>query len=120
MNHKRNIINWQSMADPAIVREIGNNIQQMRLNKNMTQQKLAEISGVNRVTISRMESGRPATLLTLVQILRALGKLDILDSFYEDARVSPVQLLRMKKKQRQRASGTRRSTKNSEERDSNG
>ncbi|MFH2037335.1 MAG: helix-turn-helix transcriptional regulator [Candidatus Zixiibacteriota bacterium] len=109
MSPKRDIINWQSMADPAIVREIGQYLQQMRLNKNLSQRQLAEISGVNRVTISRMEGGRAATLLTIVQILRALGKLDILNIFYEDARVSPLQLLQLKKNRRQRATGTRKS-----------
>ena len=120
MNHKRNIINWQSMSDPAIVREIGRNIQQMRLNKNMTQKQLAELSGVNRVTISRIERGQAASLLTIVQILRALGKLDILNGFYEVAQISPLQLLRLNKLERQRASGRRKSTGHSGNRKSDG
>jgi len=107
MTPKRDIVNWKSMSDPAIVGEIGRFIQHMRLNRNLTQKQLATMSGVNRVTISRIEGGQAATLLTLVQILRALDKLDILNIFSEEAEISPLQLLSLKKKQRQRASGTR-------------
>ena len=94
----------ESLADPAIVQKICHGLKQMRLNKNMSQSELASISGVNRVTISRMESGRAATLLTVVQILRALEKLDILNTFCEEAEVSPLELVKLKRKQRHRAS----------------
>jgi len=107
MNPKSDIMNWKSMADPAIVREIGRLIQQMRLNRNLTQKQLAEMSGINRVTISRFESGRASNLLSLIQILRAFDKLDILNGFYEEAEISPIQLLRLQKNRRKRASGTR-------------
>lgn len=103
--------NWQAMSDPAIVTEIGRFIRRMRLNRNLTQQQLAAMSGVNRVTISRLEGGQVSTLLTVVQILRALDKLDILNVFHEEAETSPLQLLALKKRQRQRASGSRLSNK---------
>ena len=98
------------MADPAIVKEICHSLRQMRLRKNLTQAELAEMSGLNRITISRMEGGRAATLLTIVQVLRALDKLDILDIFREDSEISPLQLLKMQEKQRQRASASRKNT----------
>lgn len=112
MTPKRDIVSWQSMADPAIVKEIGSSLKQMRLNKNISQMQLAKSSGLSRVTISRMEGGRAATILTIVQVLRALGKLDILNAFHEDAQISPLQLLRMKKYQRQRASGLKKYSRN--------
>ncbi len=112
---KRDITSWQSMSDPAIVDQIGQFIKQMRLNRNLTQKQLAVMSGVNRVTISRFEGGQASTLLTLVQILRALEKLDILNSFHEEAEISPLQLLNLRKKQRQRASGKHLSHKSKNE-----
>jgi transcriptional regulator with XRE-family HTH domain len=115
MTPQRDIISWQSMSDPAIVNEIGQFIQRMRLNRNVTQKQLARMSGVNRVTISRFEGGQASTLLTLVQILRALDKLDILNTFYEEAEISPLQLLNLRKKQRRRASGTRLSRNRKDE-----
>lgn len=107
MMQKSDIASWVSMSDPAIVTKIGQSIQQMRLNRNLTQKQLAKMSGVNRVTISRFEGGQASTLLTLVQILRALDKLDILNIFNEEAEISPLQLLNLKKKRRKRASGSR-------------
>lgn len=115
MKHKRYATDWKIMADPEIVSEIGHSIQQMRLNRNLTQEQLAEISGVNRVTISRFERGRAATLLTLVQILRALDKLEILNVFNEESEISPLQLLKLRKKQRKRASGSRLAKRPNEE-----
>ena len=104
-------MNWTSLSDPAVVSQIGEFLQQMRLNRNLTQEQLAEMSGVSRITISRLERGQAATLLTLVQILRALDKLDTLNVFHEEAEISPLQLLKLQKKVRKRASGTRLSGK---------
>ncbi len=108
MNPKRGIISWHSMADPAIIKEIGSNLRQMRLNKNITQAKLADFTGLSRITISRMEGGRAATILTIVQVLRALDRLDVLNAFQEEIPVSPLQMQRLKKNQRQRASRPRK------------
>jgi putative transcriptional regulator len=100
--------NWSAMSDTAIVKDICNSFKQMRLKKNLSQKKISEISGLNRVTISRMEAGRAATLLTTVQILRALDKLELLNSFHEESEISPLQLLKMQEKKRQRASQKRK------------
>lgn len=115
MKLKSDISSRSAMSDPAIVKEICNNLKQIRLNKNLSQAELAKKAGLNRVTISRMEAGRAATLLTLVQVLRALDKLDILDMVKEEAEVSPLQLLKQHEKQRQRASGPRGKSGNQEE-----
>jgi transcriptional regulator with XRE-family HTH domain len=96
--------NWAAMADPMIVKEVCKSLKQMRLNKNISQQKLADISGINRVTISRMEAGRAATLLTVVQILRGLDRLEVLNVFREEPETSPIQLLLLEERQRKKAS----------------
>jgi len=99
-----NTKNWSAMSDPAIVKEICNNIKQLRLNKNISQEELANLSGLNRVTISRLEAGRAATMLTLIQVLRALDKLEVLKAFITEPEISPIQLLKQKENQRQKAS----------------
>ncbi|MCF6270859.1 MAG: helix-turn-helix transcriptional regulator [Melioribacteraceae bacterium] len=96
--------NFYSMSDSSIVNEICNGIKQMRLSQNISQQELANRSGLNRVTISRMESGRAVSLLTLVQTLRALDKLDILNAFNEEPEVSPLKLFDIQEKYRRKAS----------------
>lgn len=96
------------MSDPAIVKEICTNIKQLRLNKNISQAELANLSGLNRVTISRLEAGRSATLLTVIQVLRALDKLEILNAFITEQEISPIKLLQQKVSQRQKASPKKR------------
>ncbi len=100
-------MNFQSMTDRAILQVLGHAFQQIRLSRNISQEELAAMAGVDRTTIGKLEAGRPATLLTVVQILRALGELDRLGPFKEAHTVSPLQLLAQKKKERQKASGAR-------------
>ena len=104
MTHKSYNITFYSMSDSAIVNEICNDIKQMRLSQNISQQELANRSGLNRVTISRMESGRAVSLLTLVQTLRALDKLDILNAFNQESGISPLKLFDIQEKHRRKAS----------------
>jgi len=91
-------------SDVTIVRELCANLKQMRLSRNISQSKLAELSGLDRGTISRMENGRAATLLTLVQVLRALDNLSVLDTFKEEQEISPLQMMKEQESQRKKAS----------------
>ena len=109
MNPKSNNTNLASMSDTAIVKDICSSLKQMRLNKNISQVTLAETTGISRITISRMESGRAATLLTFVQLLRGLGELDRLNSFKVSPLVSPLKMLKITEHQRQKASSKRKS-----------
>jgi transcriptional regulator with XRE-family HTH domain len=53
---------------------VGGNIQKVRKKKGITQDQLAEISGLNRAHLYRLESGRQSmTLRTLKIIAEALG-----------------------------------------------
>ncbi len=92
------------MSDRAVLREIGRRLKRKRLDKNLTQQTLADMAGLSRTTISDLERGAPAGLLTVIQILRGLGGLEELDAFLPDPGLSPLQLARLKGRQRQRAS----------------
>lgn len=95
--------NLYSMSNSALVQQICSGIKQMRLNQNISQDELATRSGLNRVTISRMEAGRSVSLLTLIQALRALDKLDLLNVFFEEPEISPMKLLEIQEKYRKRA-----------------
>jgi len=54
-----------------------------------------------------MESGRPVTSLTLIQVLRALNKLEILNAFRQEPEISPIKLLKLQEQQRKKASSKR-------------
>jgi transcriptional regulator with XRE-family HTH domain len=97
-------MNWYAMTDLAILQKVGRSIQQVRLNQNVSQQELATRTGLSRRTVGEVEGGRPASLLTFVQLLRGLGRLDILDSFESSAVISPLQAARLARQQRHRAS----------------
>jgi transcriptional regulator with XRE-family HTH domain len=99
-------MNFYGMSDKAILRELGRRVRQRRLAKNLTQESLAEMAGVSRMTVVKLEQGRTATLLTFVQVLHALGSLDGLESFLPDLGPSPLQVAKMKGKERSRASGS--------------
>jgi DNA-binding XRE family transcriptional regulator len=92
------------MSDPAIVQEIGKGVRAIRLSGNMTQEQLAAKAGLDRTTIVQLEKGRAATLLTLVQILRVLQRLDVLNGFREEAGFSPLEMAKLMEKTRKRAS----------------
>ncbi len=98
-----NKISWYSMSDAAIVRELANYIRKERLDKNMTQNDLAEKTGLDRSTISQIENGRISTMMSFVQILRALDQLDILNVFQRKSQVSPMQMLKLEQAKRIRA-----------------
>ncbi|MEN9347302.1 MAG: helix-turn-helix domain-containing protein [Flavobacteriales bacterium] len=96
------INNWHSLSDAAIVKELGIAIRQMRLQANLTQQEVATKAGLDRVTISKLENGASATLLTLIQILRVVDQLDVLNAFHEGGSTSPLQAAKLQGRTRQR------------------
>ena len=70
-------------------RTIGERLKAYRLDRNISQQDLAEKAGVARRTITSVESGKGCTLNTLIRLLRALGKLDLIYPLVEELPLSP-------------------------------
>jgi DNA-binding XRE family transcriptional regulator len=93
-----------SMSDLAILEILGKSIQQIRLQQNKTQQQVATEAGVNRSTVVQIENGGKGTMLSLVQILRALAQLQMLEHFEAKQQISPLQLAKLEQNKRQRAS----------------
>lgn len=94
-----------SMSNLAIAQSIGLFIKQRRLQLNKTQAQLATEAGLNRYTISQIENGEGATLSTLIQLLRALDALYVLECFKVEEVISPILYAKMQKKKRLKASG---------------
>jgi len=93
-----------SMSDIYILKEIGAQLKQMRLNRNVSQAKLAEKSGLSRKAISDIERNGRGSMMSMVQMLRALEKLEMLNLFSTEVLVSPIQIAKMYGKQRKKAS----------------
>ena len=93
------------MSNLALVQEISEFIKLTRLDQNKTQNELAEEAGITRTTLSAFESGKKnINLLTLIQLLRALNSLHVLDTFKIERKLSPLQLAKLEQEQRKRAS----------------
>ncbi len=100
---------WYGMSDNAILKELAGFIKQLRLKKNYKQNELAEKAGIHRVTLSEFENGeRSISLLTFIELLRALNELELLETFKVQTTISPLQMAKLEGKKRQRASGTRK------------
>lgn len=99
-------MDYYSMTDRGIAKEIGDRIRSLRLRRNLTQQQVSEATALSLNAIKSLESGK-AKLTTLIAVLRELGGLDDLGCFIPEVTVSPLQLARRKGRPRQRASGKR-------------
>ena len=99
-----------ALTNDAIMRQIGSKLKELRIEKNMKQAELADASGVSVFTISSVENGRTTSLLTIVQLLRALEHLDYLDNFFQEETISPIAYAKLmknnKKKIRVKSSST--------------
>lgn len=92
--------NWYSLSDKAIIETIGSFIKETRLSQNKNQQQLADAAGINRSTLSQVENGKEGTIMTLIQILRALQQLQVLEHFQIETKISPIQLAKIQEKGR--------------------
>ena len=91
--------NYTEMSDGAILAHIGRFVKHTRSNQNKTQAQLAEIAGINRWTVSQIENGEPITLSSLIQILRALDCLYVLQAFEYSDEISPIEYAKLKLQQ---------------------
>lgn len=90
----------------AYAEQIGERLKQARLNQNLTQAELAQFVGVSRKTIMAAEKGH-AQLEMFIAIMMALNLTEQLDLFLPPQPISPIQLMKLQGKKRQRASGQR-------------
>ena len=95
--------NWIAMSDNTIIGVIGEFIKQKRLQENKSQVLLAKEAGLNRSTLVQIENGESITLSSLIQILRVLNLLHLLDIFTIEDKISPIEYARLKEKKRLRA-----------------
>lgn len=96
--------NWNEMSDKSLMETIGNFIRSHRLNQNKSQDKVADAAGISRSTLSLLERGEKVRIDSLIQVIRVLDLLYIMDVFKVQEQISPIEYARLKKKQRKQAS----------------
>ncbi|MCP3852347.1 MAG: helix-turn-helix transcriptional regulator [Gammaproteobacteria bacterium] len=93
-----------SMTDSAIAKEVGQRIEQLRLESNITQEHIANELGITIKTYRRAINGQ-SKFEYIIGILRIIEHLDLVENFIPQTPFSPIELVKLKGKKRQRASG---------------
>ena len=105
------------LPDGMIQSKIGERLKAVRLKQNITQQALAEESGVSLSSVKKIEKGEIGSFDSLLRVLRTLGKLDVLLPLVEEEQLSPSEYYELVQKagahQHKRAAG--KSTKKDKE-----
>lgn len=77
------------LSDAMISTKIGEHLKAIRLKQNITQQSLAEETGVSLSSVKKIEKGEIGSFDSLLRVLRMLGKLDVLFPLVEEEQLSP-------------------------------
>lgn len=98
-----------TLSDTQLSKRIGEKLKAIRLNRNITQQSLAEASSISLSSVKKVENGEIGSFDTLLRILRTLGMLDSISTLFEEEQLSPSEYYQMvnkaKKQTRKRAVG---------------
>jgi len=97
------------LTDDAILHELGFRLMRARLAQNLTQGMVADMAGISKRSLERLEAGQVATQLSgFLRVCRALGILDRFDTVVPEPVASPMDQLKLQGRQRRRASGSRK------------
>ena len=97
-------IDYELASIDDLQADLGHRLEALRLSRNIHQFQLAHEAGVSRRTITRLENGQSVSLDTLLRVMRALGVSGRLATLLPDPAVRPVDRVRLKGKERKRAS----------------
>jgi transcriptional regulator with XRE-family HTH domain len=114
MNDK-SVNNDDFVSDKMYLERIGNFIKLQRQNQHKSQDQLAKDAGVSRSTLSLLERGENVRIDSLIQVLRMLNSLHILDQFNVQEQISPIEYAKLKKKQTKLRVRNKKKSDNSKE-----
>ena len=80
-------------ADPQLLAQLGGRLRAYRAQQGLTLKELAARAGVTPLTLLKAERGENFTMRTLLRVLRALGRLDLVEGFLPPPLESPLLLL---------------------------
>jgi transcriptional regulator with XRE-family HTH domain len=101
-------IDYSTATSDQIEKAICERLEQIRLARNVTQEKLAEEAGVSVRTIRNLEKGEGVSFDTAIRVMIALGVQQALESLLPDPRVRPVERIEARATERKRASTQRK------------
>ena len=86
------------LSDNALLSIIGEKVKRRRVSARLTQRQVAERAQVALSAVGNIENGKNCALVTMVQVLRALNALDLLEPFYREEPISPRAVAQYEKK----------------------
>lgn len=96
----------RNQTPEEIEAELGSQLKTLRVHRNLDQETLAARAGISVRALRNLESGSGSSLRTLIQVIRALGREQWLETIAPVATINPLMLTR-EAKPRQRASKPR-------------
>ena len=88
-------------SDKALLEQMGKAIRRRRIAAKMTQKQLSEQAVVALSAVGNIEKGKNSSVLTLIQVLRTLQSLDLLEPFFKEEEISPIAYAEAMRKHRQ-------------------
>jgi transcriptional regulator with XRE-family HTH domain len=101
------------MTDASVLAELGHRLERHRIERNLTQDQMADAAGIGRATLQRIERGQSAQLTSVIRLLRAHGLLEGLELAVPEATVLPIAELEREERggrRRARRAGSDRQT----------
>lgn len=93
------LLSLDSRTDGEIMAELGGRLQALRKLQGLNQEQAAEQADLSRRTVSRAEQGENPQLATVIRLLRVYGRLAALESFIPEPSVSPMALLKRRRRE---------------------
>lgn len=82
------------MTIDAMLAELGRRLAAWRIARRYTQAQMADLAGVSRATLQRMESGHGGELRTFLSALAALDRVSALETLLPEVPPSPIEMLK--------------------------
>jgi putative transcriptional regulator len=95
-------------SSDTVINALFQQIEQIRLSRNISQAALAKEAGVSRSTITRLASGENISVDSFVRVMQALGLADHLAALLPNQNIRPVERIRLEGAERRRASPKRK------------
>lgn len=93
---------YSLLTNKEVLERIGARLKELRIAQNVKQKDLAERSGLSNFSISQMETGHNTSLQSLIQVLRALGQMEMLEPLLREREMDSEVLARFIEQQPQR------------------
>lgn len=101
-------MNTNAISNQDVLRQLGRRLRLRRLSQNLTQVELAAKGGIDPGVLRKIEAGRGYTISNFIGVLRALGILDDLIVAIPEPLASPLEMVKLQGRKRERATGRRK------------